>query len=176
MANPLNLHWISTELALGGSYPMERAGELATQLGIRRVVDVRSECCDDAEVLRAHGIELLHLPTQDMMAVSQAMLEKGVAWVNAQLAAGQRVYIHCEHGIGRSALLMLCVLVSRGSEPLAALDHAKSRRALVSPSPEQLEAFREFLRYRATHAVPWNVPTFEELAWIAYSHLRQKVS
>ena len=49
------------------------------------------------------------------------MLDDGVAFVNRHLDRGERVLVHCEHGIGRSATLALCVLVSRGMEPLDAL-------------------------------------------------------
>jgi predicted protein tyrosine phosphatase len=169
----LNLSWITPGLAVGGRYPMEAAAHLARTLGVSQVVDVRVEDCDDEQVLRAHGITLLHLPTQDMRAVQAAMLRDGVAWVRARLAEGHRVLIHCEHGIGRSALLALCVLVDAGYGPLAALSLAKRRRAVVSPSPEQLEAYRAFCaEWSAAHAPAWQVPSFEELAWIAYSHLR----
>jgi predicted protein tyrosine phosphatase len=170
----LNLSWITPQLAVGGRYPMEAATHLARALGVRHVVDVRVEDCDDERVLREHGITLLHLPTQDMRALQRRMIHDGVAWVRARLAEGHRVLIHCEHGIGRSALLALCVLVDAGHGPLGALALAKRQRAVVSPSPEQLEAFRAFCAdWREAHAPAWQVPTFDELAWIAYSHLRE---
>ncbi len=175
-ANPpeLNLSWITEQLAVGGRYPMEWAAHLAQALGIRRVVDVRVEEVDDEAVLRTHGIELLHLPTVDMCALSVPMIHDGVAWVNTQLDAGHRVYIHCAHGIGRSALLALCVLVSRGMEPLQALERAKTARPVVSPSPEQLGAFLQWMRgWREGRQVAWEVPSLESLMLIAYRHLRQ---
>lgn len=169
----LNLSWLTRALAVGGRYPMEAAAYLARELGIRRVVDVRVEEKDDEEVLRAHGITLLHLPTQDRCAVSLRMLDDGVAWVNAQLDEGHKVYVHCEHGIGRSALVALCVLVSRGLAPLDALELAKQARPVVSPSPEQLQAFVEWLgAWRAARRLRWCEPTLEELMAIAYRHLR----
>jgi len=173
----LNLSWITPTLAVGGRYPMEAAAHLAEGLGIRRVVDVRVEEVDDEAVLRMHGILLLHLPTLDMCAVSQPMLRDGVAWVNQQLDEGHRVLIHCAHGIGRSALLSLCVLVSRGLAPLDALETAKSARPVVSPSPQQLGAFVEWMAsWREGRPLAWSMPTMEQLMTIAYRHLRQQVS
>lgn len=175
MLSTLNLSWITAELAVGGRYPMEAAACLARELGIRRVVDVRVEMVDDEDVLGAHGIELLHLPTLDRCAVSLPMLHDGVAWVNAQLSAGHKVYVHCEHGIGRSALLACCVLVSRGLPPLDALELAKTRRPQVSPSPEQLQAFLAWLaEWSAARAVAWTQPSLEELMRIAYRHLHAR--
>lgn len=170
----LDLSWITPRLAVGGSYPASAAEHLARALDIRHVVDLRVETCDDAVALEEHGIELLHLPTEDTCAVSLPMLDEGVAWVAARLARGGRVLVHCQHGIGRSALLALCVLVERGDEPLAALARAKQARSKVSPSPSQLEAFRAWLEARRIRSGGGPaVPGFDELAEIAYRHLRQ---
>ena len=166
----LNLDWVTPQLALGGRFELDACEHLVEALGIRYVVDVRVECCDDEEELRRHGIQLLHLPTVDTRAVSQEMLDDGVAWVNQRLDLGHKVYVHCEHGVGRSALLGLCILASRGLSPLDAVRTAKRARWQVSPSPEQLEAFRAWCR---RHRVAGGrVPTFDELAQVAYSHLR----
>jgi hypothetical protein len=164
----LDLDWVTPQLAVGGRFPMEEAARLARGLGISRVVDVRGECCDDEEVLRHHGVVLLNLPTQDRCAVSQQMLDDGVQWVTAQMGAGHRVYIHCEYGIGRSALLALCVLVTQGEAPLLAMRRLKEARWKVSPSPEQLGAFRLFVERHGGAA-----PPLEALFDIAYAHLRQ---
>lgn len=157
-------------LAVGGRFGLEACEHLVQSLGIRRVVDVRLEACDDEAVLRRHGIELLHLPTADHHAVDLQKLQDGIRWVNAALDDGQRVYVHCEHGVGRSALVALCVMVSRGHAPLEALRTAKAARWQVSPSPEQLDAFIDWCMRRPER--PWPIPRFDELARIAYSHLK----
>ena len=175
MATPLNLSWITDDLAIGGSFRSADAEVLARELRIRAVVDLRVEACDDAVVLERHGLAFLHLPTEDHCAVSPAMLGEGVAFANRHLDRGERVLIHCEHGIGRSATLALCVLVSRGHEPLAALELAKSRRALVSPSPAQYEAWAGWLAAtKAEAGAGWRIPSFDAFAAIAYSHLRAR--
>lgn len=167
-----NLSWITDELAVGGRFPTERAEHLGRRLDIRAVVDLRSEDRDDEAVLHRHGVTLLHLPTDDLCAVSRPMLDQGVAFVNHHLDRGERVLVHCEHGIGRSATLALCVLVSRGMEPLAALELAKSRRSLVSPSPAQYEAWMEWMRgWQRSHAKPLDLPGFDAFKAIAYRHL-----
>ncbi|KAA2242112.1 protein-tyrosine phosphatase family protein [Salinarimonas soli] len=163
-----NLTFITDHLAVGGSFPPERAAHLADALAIRAVVDLRDEACDDPELLRGQGLAFLHLPTRDHHAVSQAMLDEGAAFAGRHLERGERVLIHCEHGIGRSATLALCVLVGRGHDPLEAIGLAKDRRALVSPSPAQYEAWAEWLR---RHGLP-PAPPFDAFAAIAYRHLR----
>lgn len=166
----LNFNWITPQLAMGGKFPTEAVEHLARDLGITHVVDVRVEEQDDDYVLREHGITLLHLPTQDATAVSQHMLDDGVAWVRAQLADDARVYIHCQYGIGRSTLLLCCVLVSMGYTPSEALRLAKQSRRQVAPNQEQLDALIEWSRrWRAAHGQQEVTETGADLAEIAYS-------
>ncbi len=168
-----NLSWITGSLAVGGRFPSAGAEHLAAALEIRAVVDLRGEDRDDESLLIRHGITFLHLPTPDHGALSAGMLEDGVGFVGRHLDGGDRVLIHCEHGIGRSPTLALCVLVERGMEPLEALELAKCRRSLVSPSPAQYECWARWLAHfaRVNHA-GWEVPSFEAFKTIAYRHLR----
>ena len=167
-----NLSWLTAHLAVGGSFPTSDAERLAKLLHIRAVVDLRTEACDDEVVLRRHGLTFLHLPTEDHGAVSPPMLRDGVAFVNRHLDRGERVLVHCQHGIGRSATLALCVLVSRGMAPLQALQLAKDRRSLVSPSPAQYEAWTEWLRdWKRDREPDWDIPVFDAFKAIAYRHL-----
>jgi len=170
-----NHTWLTPHLAVGGSFPSDGAEHLAKVLAVAAVVDLRVEACDNRAVLERHGLDFLHLPTEDHCAVSQEMLRLGVAFANRYLGHEQRVLIHCEHGIGRSATLALCVLVSRGMPPLDALQLAKTRRSLVSPSPAQYEAWAEWLtRWRAERNLAWEVPSFDAFAAIAYRHFREE--
>lgn len=172
-ASDLDLHWIVPRLALGGAFPASAAPALARTHGIVRVVDVRRETCDDAALLRAHGIALLHLPTDDCCAISPPMLREGVAFASEGLECGEPVFIHCQWGIGRSTLLALCVLVARGDDPVAAMTRAKDARPRISPSPEQLEAYLAFARrWRAEHRLGWELPDLDAVADIAWRHLR----
>lgn len=168
-----NLSWITPHLAVGGSFAAERAKALAREHGVRAVVDLRAESRDDEALLVRHGLTFLHLPTEDHGAVSQEMLAEGVAFANRHLDRDERVLVHCEHGIGRSATLALCVLVSRGAAPLGALEQAKTARALVSPSPAQYHAWVAWLEAcAATRRVAWAVPDFNAFKAIAYRHLQ----
>ncbi len=169
----LNFDWVTEQLAVGGDFPREGAEVLARAHGISRVVDLRGDDCDDELLLARNGIRLLHLPTEDCCALEPEAIGRGVAWVRAALRARHRVLIHCQHGIGRSALLAMCVLVDSGLSPLATMTLAKDARAVVSPSPDQLRALMAFAEERTARS-SWTVPSFDELAAIAYRHLAWK--
>ncbi len=168
----LNLTWITPHLAIGGRLSDAEAARLAADEGVGAVVDLRSEAVDERAILHAQGIAFLHLPTDDHAAVTAAMLDEGVAFAEAQRAAGRRLLIHCEHGIGRSATLALAALVAGGMAPLDALNLAKDRRDRVSPSPAQYGCWRDWLlARRARTSEAWEVPDFDLFASIAYRHL-----
>ncbi|MBV9882231.1 MAG: dual specificity protein phosphatase family protein [Sphingomonadaceae bacterium] len=158
------LSWLTETLAVGGRFPVEQVAELAGPLGMRAIVDLRAECCDDVALLSSHGLAFLHLPTPDLEPVSPAMLLEGVAFATGHLARGERVLIHCEYGIGRSALLALCILVDRGLPPFDALRLAKRRRSIISPNAVQYRAWAQWLDRRGERA-----PDFDTFAAIAYA-------
>jgi Dual specificity phosphatase, catalytic domain len=166
-----NLSWVTPDLAVGGALPAGGATGLAEDQQIGAVIDVRAEACDDVSEMQAAGLRFLHLPTEDHAAVTQAMLDRGVGFARDAATAGLKLLIHCEHGIGRSALVALCVLADRGYAPLEALARAKAGRALVSPSPAQYEAWTLWLRRRAADA---EIPSFDAFAAIAYRHLAMR--
>jgi protein-tyrosine phosphatase len=167
----LDLSWITENLAIGGSIPPTQIQALARDHRVAAVVDLRGEACDDTQLLSKHQIDFLHLPTIDLAAVSLANLHRGIAFVTAHLGARRRVLVHCAYGIGRSAVLVLCVLVAHGHAPIDALALTKARRRCVSPSPAQYEAWAAWLATRpAEHRAAWSIPTFDEFKAIAYRH------
>jgi hypothetical protein len=161
--------WILDTLAVGGSFPRGVAARLARECGIGAVIDVRLEDSDHVEELAACGLAFLRLPTEDTCAVSQEMLDAGVAFARDAAGASGRLLIHCQHGIGRSALVALCVLVDRGYPPMRALALAKDARERISPSRPQFEAWAEWVARRAPQHP---APGYEEFARVAYRHLQ----
>lgn len=162
-----NLSWIAPDLAVGGCFPIHQARALATQHGVGAVIDARAEDCDDAVALEACGLRFLHLPTPDMEGVSQPMLDACVRFVRSAADDRLRTLVHCQHGIGRSAVLALCILVDRGWAPLEALATAKDRRAPVSPSEAQ---FRAWVTWMERHG-HGPAPSYHEFGMIAYRRL-----
>lgn len=159
----LDLSWITDSFAIGGSFLPTQVEALARDHGVSVVVDLRGEESDDEILLAKHGIELLHLPTIDFEPIHPRLLERGVAFVTERLAGGKRVLVHCAQGIGRSALLGLCVLVEHGHAPISALALAKARRSQVSPSRSQYEAWARWLAtWRDERSAAWSVPTFDQ--------------
>lgn len=165
--------WVLPLLGIGRAFPPEAVPELARTANVRHVIDCRQEARDDAALLAEHGICLLHLPVPDHHAIEEPLLREGVAWAVERLERGERVFIHCQHGVGRSALLTLCVLVHLGDAPLAAMERLKAARSAVCPNVEQLEAFLAWCgAWRTERGASWELPSREALEEVALGPLR----
>ncbi|MGZ3609335.1 MAG: protein-tyrosine phosphatase family protein, partial [Ktedonobacteraceae bacterium] len=69
---------------------------------------------------------------------------EGSQWVKTQMEQGGRVLIHCEHGVGRSALLTCAVLVYNGMHAHDALQLVQEKRWQAAPNHRQVRRLREF--------------------------------
>lgn len=138
-----DLTWIAEDLAIGGQVRPDEWEAIAAA-GIRAVVDCRAEGCDPADVLEAHDLAFLHLPTPDAGSFQPEQVAAGIAWIEQQLAAGRPTFIHCRAGRGRSVMLGAAVLTRRGLSPDEALAWVRARRPIVTPTPGQIARLREF--------------------------------
>jgi len=83
---------------------------------------------------RAHGLEFFSHPVPDRK-VPEAPRETWVlaAGLADRFAAGKKIAVHCRMGIGRSPLLLACILVSRGLAPDDAWTAIGTARGLAVP-------------------------------------------
>lgn len=145
LPDSLNMSWITPQLAVGGRIHPDDIHRLAT-IGITRVVDTRSEYRDDEHALAVHGIQLLHLPTPDTYPLTIEQLRDGTDWVTRQIEAGEKVLIHCEHGVGRSVLLTAAALVAGGMSADDAMALVQRGRWQAAPNHRQMLRLQEFER------------------------------
>jgi protein tyrosine phosphatase (PTP) superfamily phosphohydrolase (DUF442 family) len=143
LPDKLNMSWVTDNLALGGRIHPADIRALA-HTGITHVVDTRSEHRDDAQALAKEHIELLYLPTADTKPFTIEQMMQGAKWVQERIQQGGRVLIHCEHGVGRSALLTCAVLVYGGMHARDALLLVQQKRWQAAPNHRQIERLREF--------------------------------
>lgn len=139
----LNMSWVTPKLAVGGRVLPRDIPRLA-KAGVTAVVDTRSEHQDDEAALAANGIGLLYLPTPDTFPLTVEQLRRGADWINEQIAQGQRVLVHCEHGVGRSVLLTAAALVEQGMGAHEAIALVQRRRWQAAPNHRQMRRLQEF--------------------------------
>ena len=139
----LDISWVTSSLAVGGRVREEDIERLA-QSGVMRIVDTRAEYHDNEVALNRALIELLYLPTPDTQPLTNDQLMEGTDWVLRQIREGQKVLIHCEHGVGRSVLLTCSVLVREGYSAEEALRVVQSKRWQAAPNHRQIKRLHEF--------------------------------
>lgn|GEM_PF-463834 len=140
---PLDVSWIRPDLAVGGRIAPENVSRLK-RLGIDSVVDLRAEESDDPDLLARNGLRFLHLPMTDTFALTQEQMREGSRWVSAERAAGRKVLVHCQHGVGRSVMLACATLLRDGLAVSEALDQIKQRRPRMALSAPQLAAMHAY--------------------------------
>ena len=141
----LNYSDVTPNLAVGGAFRRSQIKRLQ-QRGVTAVVDCRLEARDDAQALKSAGIEFLHVPTLDRHGFTFAQMQQGVEWVLDHIGWGGRVFLHCEHGVGRGPLMTCAVLVAQGYSAPDALRMVRRARWQALPNDRQLAALLDFER------------------------------
>jgi hypothetical protein len=112
--------------------------------GIGAIVDLRVESCDDEAALRLHGLDFLHLPTEDCCAITPRMIDDGVEWVRH---AGSRPAPGCSSTASTASGGARCWRLRCSSpvepDPLDAMNRLQDRpTGRLARGREQLDAFR----------------------------------
>ena len=82
----------------------------------------------DAAALQRHDLTPLHLPVEDFHAPKLEQIVEFVDRVDAVIAAGGRVGVHCAAGKGRTGTFLAAYFVHLGDEPQAAIDRVRELR------------------------------------------------
>jgi ADP-ribosylglycohydrolase len=161
-----NSYWVDPGRFLAGEYPgitrLEPTGRIPTLLaaGITSFIDLTAE----GELSPYHldlGNKAIHrrfsIPDHGLPS-SSSTIDAVVAAIEADLAAGRRVYLHCRAGIGRTGMAVGCYLAHGGLDGPAALDKLQElwqrcSRARSWPSvPETEEQIRYVRNWVAASA------------------------
>lgn len=116
--------------------------------GIPELLDTESSGAESPGAETHAGIEIVRFPIRDMGVPQEAESEKFASFVREvvkRLEAGKDVVAHCRGGLGRTGVVVACVLVALGGH---AADEAiqavrKARRGTVQ-TEEQAEFIRHF--------------------------------
>ncbi len=123
---------ILPHLWLGGAPTYERDFEELLEIGITAVVDMRAERTADAAFFDQHDITHRQYRVPDVTVPDATVLDDAVAWIDAQLADGRKVLVHCAKGRGRSATVLAAYLMKTGGLTFDEVaDLLTSRRSLV---------------------------------------------
>jgi len=145
-ARPRGGDWLEDEL-LGWS----RAGVNTVVSLLTRDEEESLDLRSEASRAKAQELNFISFPIADrQVPSSQAGLAATLEKIAADLSAGRNVVIHCRQGVGRSGLVAACLLITKGSDPSAAIEQVSAARGVAIP--ETLEQRRWIEQYAASLA------------------------
>lgn len=97
--------------------------------------------------LEPYGIQSLHFPIVDMSVPSFSEAEEACGQISGLIDEAQPVVLHCKAGLGRTGLMLACVLVYRGECAMKAIERVR----LVNPYYIQTEEQFDFVGRFAEH-------------------------
>lgn len=156
-----NSYWAIPSRLLAGEYPAvtdpgatrERIERLLA-LGVETIVDLTApdEPLPRYDDLLPASIDHYRFPIRDhgIPAVPAHMTDI-LETIESALRAGRRVYVHCRAGIGRTGMVVGCLLVERGSTGEQALEvlngvWRQCARAVEWPSVPETESQIEYVK------------------------------
>jgi hypothetical protein len=138
---------------IAGEYPGTRPsdGEAAALARLSRFLDAGIDAFVDLTMLedrlapysaqletlaRARGADVVieRLPILDMGTCEAGHMRRILDVIDAHLAAGRSVYVHCWGGVGRTGMVIGCWLVQQGYTGEEALAEVERLFATMSPS------------------------------------------
>ena len=130
-ARPRGGDWIEDELKGWRRYGIDTVVSLLTP-DEEESLDLQPEgqLCQDI------GLSFRSFPIVDRSVPSQIEAVSFIQQLDAELAQGKNLVVHCRQGIGRSGLIAAGLLVARGVSPEDAMERASAARHV--PIPETL--------------------------------------
>lgn len=141
----LELHWVTDDIAISGK-PSVKDWPRIARAGIASVVDLQGEAPKD---LSRYRLRYYAAPIPDRGSPGLSQLDGIVTFVRRELDHGNKVLVHCDKGIGRSALIACAVLVDLGFPPTQAYEIVKRGQPSALFATGQVDTLDEFAAWKA---------------------------
>ncbi len=90
------------------------------------------------------GINHLHIHAEDFKPLPVTAFQKGVKFIQEQVALGRNVYVHCKAGVGRSASVVVAysIVAQNSADTIRTHASAGTLMTLIEPEIRRIHAIR----------------------------------
>jgi len=143
----MNITWIDKKLAVSDiidDYDYLRKKK------IKKIINLRSECHDDLELLAKLGIGYYYIPIPDSFAPRFNQIASFIDIVEKS-PKNEKILVHCSEGKGRSIFMCLVYLIrTYNRSPEQAIEQLNHIRPSISVTPNQEHKIKwYFEKYKA---------------------------
>jgi protein-tyrosine phosphatase len=147
-------YWVEPGRLLAGPYPgspdpaqMNQRLNRLVAAGITLFIDLTHDYEREAYAsLLPDGVQHQRLSVEDFSVPSREHMLTILDTLDAALAEGKNVYVHCWGGIGRTGTVIGCYWVRHGMTGAAALQAVEQRRHTHSPETDEQRLMIEHWR------------------------------
>ncbi|MBI3724727.1 dual specificity protein phosphatase family protein [bacterium] len=111
--------------------------------GVGAILNCCAEYLDDEQACARAGVATARVPILDDSWPRRSSLERAIRWIDERVARGQKVYVHCAAGRGRSVTVAASwLVVRRGLTTAEAIARIRAARPAAGPTWWQRLAVR----------------------------------
>tara|TARA_B100000945_G_C20425488_1_gene620294 strand:+ start:3015 stop:3518 length:504 start_codon:yes stop_codon:yes gene_type:complete len=134
---------IDDNLFLSGEY---KENDLMSihKLGIKCVIDMRSETIFDGQKFNDLGIEYHNIPVDNFYPPDDNKTLFGIEIIKKHINSNQKILVHCKEGVGRSPYIIAGYLITQGYSVYESLSLIKSKRWGVNLNKIQRKSIKQF--------------------------------
>ena len=134
--------WVIDGQLAGMPQPTQAELSWAAEEGMTVLISLTEGGTDPAMAAEV-GVEVIHIPVEDMTAPTLHQLHRFVTTAGSRMSAGEPVGVHCYAGMGRTGTFLAAWFVWAGMGPAEAIDHVRTLRpGSIETDEQELVIFR----------------------------------
>ena len=118
---------ITDNIIISGEYTQNDVFTIQ-KLGVKCVIDMRSESLFDQSLFESIGINYFNIPVDNYFAPELDQIDNAIEYINSNISVDNNILIHCKEGVGRSSLIIIAYLVTTGLDLFESMKLVQSNR------------------------------------------------
>ena len=118
---------ITDNIIISGEYTQNDVFTIQ-KLGVKCVIDMRSESIFDQSLFESIGINYFNIPVDNYFAPELDQIDNAIEFINSNISVDNNILIHCKEGVGRSSLIIIAYLITTGLDLFESMKIVQSNR------------------------------------------------